>query len=149
MNEAKLKILYLDVDGVLLGKADPGDISIILAKYAREFLEYAIRSFDCYWLTSHGKDGNINAVIDWITRYADEETLRLVSVIKPAVWKTLKTEAIDFKSDFYWVDDQLLWSEMRVLQENNAMERWIQIDTRKNPDDLKRAIVVLKEKTKK
>lgn len=47
------KLLYLDVDGVLLGHPAPDDIRVCLATHAREFLEFALEHFTCYWLTSH------------------------------------------------------------------------------------------------
>lgn len=47
--------------------------------------------------------------------------------IKPTRWKTFKTEAIDFKSDFYWIEDQLMAHEKEILEKNNVLDRWIKV----------------------
>jgi hypothetical protein len=140
------RILFLDVDGVLLGKARPGDAEIILAKHAEEFLEFSLQYFRCFWLTTHCRDGDSTAVVNLLKRYASASIARMIKDISPTSWQTLKTEAINTASDFYWIDDQLLWSEIQWLRKNNALDRWIQVDTRKNPHDLKRAISALEGK---
>ena len=142
------RILFLDIDGVLLGKAGPGDTEIILAKYAAEFLKYSLENYRCFWLTTHCRDGDSTHVINLLKRYAHDNVIKLARDIIPVFWKTLKTEVIDINSDFYWIDDQLLWSEIQWLDKNNALDRWIQIDTRRNPGDLKQAIFILEEKIK-
>jgi len=139
------KLLYLDVDGVLLGKTEPNDVEVIMAKHAKEFLEYCLQRYKCYWLTTHCKKGNTTAIVNLLKKYTDESVMKLIKAINPTSWKTLKTEAIDFQSDFYWIDDQLLWSEIELLKKNNVFNRWIQVDTRRNPDDLKRVISILEE----
>jgi len=138
------KLLYLDVDGVLLGKHSPHSTAVVLANHAHQFLEFCLPRFECHWLTTHCKDGNATAVLELLSRYTDEAVMRLVKQIRPTCWKTLKTEVIHFGSDFYWIDDQLLWTEVEILKQNNVLGRWIQIDTRRNPDDLNRAISLLK-----
>lgn len=140
--------LYIDVDGVLLGKAQPADKEIILARHAREFLEYCAQHYQCYWLTTHCKDGDTAHVVNMLERYAAEPVMRLVLAINSTSWKTLKTEVIDFQSDFYWIDDQPLRVEVDELRKNNVLGRWIRVDTRRNPDDLERAISVLQKARK-
>ena len=139
------ELLYLDVDGVLLGKNRPQEATIVLAIHAREFLEFCLSHFDCYWLTTHCKEGDATRVLGLLRRYSDEPVMRLVKEVRPTCWRTLKTEAIDFGSDFYWIDDQLLWTEMQILREQRVLSRWIQINTRRNPDDLKRAMSLLQK----
>ncbi len=146
MNSMNNRILFLDVDGVLLGKARPSDTEIVLAKYAEEFLEYSLQHYRCFWLTTHCHDGDSTHIVNLLKRYAGETIIKMVKDISPVSWKTLKTEAIDISSDFYWIDDQLLWSEIQWLKKNNALDRWIQVDTRRNPCDLKRAISTLEGK---
>lgn len=137
------KLLYLDIDGVLLGKRDPNDVEIVLANYAKEFLKLATHYYDCYWLTTHCQDGNVEGAINALKGFCNEELLRLAEMIKPTVWKRSKTEAIDFTSDFYWIEDQPLAFEIEILHKNKSYKRWIKIDTRANPNDLKRAAHVL------
>lgn len=82
-------------------------------------------------------------------RYVNSAVLELVKQIKPTSWNVLKTEAIDFASDFYWIDDQLIYSEIEVLRQNDSLNRWIRICTRSNPDDLKLAITLLEKRASK
>lgn len=140
------KLLYLDVDGVLLGKNRPHDAGIVLANHARGFLEFCLPRFECFWLTTHCKEGDATRVLGLLRRYSEEPVMRLIKEVRPTYWKTLKTEAIDFGTDFYWIDDRLLWTEMEILKENNVLDRWIQIDTRRNPDDLDRAVSLLQNR---
>jgi hypothetical protein len=58
----------------------------------------------------------------------------------------MKTEAIDVKSDFYWVDDQPLAIEIEWLKKNSVLDRWIPVDTRKNPDNLINVVLTLLKK---
>ena len=62
--------------------------------------------------------------------------MEMAKIIKPVTWKTLKTEAIDLKSDFYWLDDQLLQTEREILEKAGKLGRWIKVDTRANFTDL-------------
>jgi hypothetical protein len=140
------KILFLDCDGVLLGKAGPNDTEIVLAKYAQEFFEFSRQHCRCFWLTTHCHDGDNTHIVNLLKRYASETIIKLVKDINPVAWRTLKTEAIDINSDFYWIDDQPLWSEIQWLKKHDVFDRWIQVDTRKNPDDLKRAMSILEGK---
>ena len=133
MNSINNRILFLDCDGVLLGKARASDTAIVLAKYAEEFLEYSLQHYQCFWLTTHCHNGDNTHIVNLLKRYAGETIIKMVKDIRPVSWKTFKTEAIDINSDFYWIDDQLLWSEIQWMKKNNILHRWVQIDTRKNP----------------
>ncbi len=137
------RILFLDVDGVLLGKAGPDDSEIILAKHAAEFLQYCLQNFDCFWLTTHCHDGDSKHITDLMNRYAGKAVMEMVKEIRPVSWRTLKTEAIDVESDFYWIDDAPLWSEILWLENDNVLKRWLMVDTSENPEELKRAISML------
>ena len=134
----KLK-LYIDIDGVLLGKRDPNEYEICLAGGTAEFLEFALTHFDCYWLTSRANQGYTDSAIAALRPYADRATLALAKLVKPTAWSTLKTEAIDFKGRFFWLDDQLFPSEEEVLEKHGCFDRWIKVDTRANYSDLVRA----------
>lgn len=141
----KTTLLYLDIDGVLLGKNRPGDTQVVLARYAREFIEYCIHHFDCYWLSTHCPDGDATPVVAWLSRYADETTMISIKTIKATSWRKMKIEAINLQSDFYWIEDQPTSYDLEILKKNSALHRLLQVDTRKDPDDLKRAISFLEE----
>lgn len=143
------RLLYLDIDGVLLGKSKPDDTEIILANHAKEFLEFCLKHYKCYWLTTHCKEGDVSSVINMLKGYSDTSVIKLIKSVNPTSWKTFKTEAIDFSSDFYWVDNQPLWSETELLKKNNVLDRLILADTRKEPDALKRVMSILADRGSK
>jgi hypothetical protein len=94
--------LYLDIDGVLLTakhtQAAPG---------VDEFVEFIIQRFECYWLTTHCK-GDSAAALRYLTRFLKLATVeKLRQAVQPTNWDTLKTEAIDLASDFYWLNNGL------------------------------------------
>jgi len=142
----KNKILYCDIDGVLLGTGKQGAYDVCLAQHAKEFLQFSLEHFDCYWLTTHCKDGDVEGAIKALKPYADAEFLKLAEQLMPLTWETLKTEAIDIHSDFYWIDDSPLQLEIDYLIDNGCIHRWIDVCRRTNPDGLKAAMRILGEK---
>ena len=140
--EMKIK-LYIDIDGVLLGHISKNNPQIVIAQHIDLFLQFCLDNFDCYWLTTHCKDGDEKNALKYLSNYADEETLRSLSKIKPTHWNTLKTEAIDLTSDFIWIDDAPLDFEKELLKEHDHLDRWLSINTRRSPDDLARAVRLL------
>ena len=130
--------LYIDIDGVLLGQRAE-DYSVCLAAGVREFLEYVLEHFDCYWLTSRANHGDAAPALEALKPFGNGAVIELARKIKPTRWRTLKTEALDLKGDFYWLDDQLFWNEREILEDRGCLDRWIRVDTR---DDLKDLIRV-------
>ena len=123
--------LFVDIDGVLLRRDNT------LAKDAKEFLGWAIDHFDCYWLTTRDRSG-LERII---TAFKDQLPEDLIRKIKPTQWETLKTEAIDLNSDFYWIDDGLLATERDLVG-----GRWIMVNVNKNHDAIKEAWDTLMDK---
>jgi len=117
-----MKRLYIDIDGVLLTKKNIG-----VPGYGREFLKYLLNNFDYYWLTTHCKGDSSNA-IQYLSRYYEKEIIEELNKVKPTNWDALKTEVIDFGSDFYWLDDYPFNAERIVLEKNNLAERLIVVD---------------------
>jgi len=130
------KRLYLDIDGVLLTvkQTRPAD-------HSTAFIEFITGKFDCYWLTTHCK-GDARNAIKYLTPYFDEQTLQLLNQVKPANWETLKTEAIDFSHDFFWLEDYPFNAEKEVLIKNNRLASLVVVD-RNTKDELRRVINVL------
>jgi len=120
--------LYLDIDGVLLTakhtQAAPG---------VDEFIDFITQHFDCYWLTTHCK-GDSAPALRYLSRFLLPATLeKLRLAVQPTTWDTLKTEAIDLASDFYWLDDQPFQSEIAYLRAHGVADRLIIVDlTRPN-----------------
>ena len=115
--------LYLDIDGVLL-----------TAKHTRaaegvdEFVDFVTTHFECYWLTTHCK-GESRTALKYLVQFMQSETIKkLEDAVRPTNWDALKTEAIDFESDFYWLDDSPLPVERRILEDNGVGDRLVLID---------------------
>lgn len=130
------KRIYLDIDGVLLTvkQTKPAD-------HSAAFIEYVIKKFECYWLTTHCK-GDAGNAIRYLSRYFDQPTLHLLKQVQPTNWETLKTEAIDFAFDFFWLEDYPFNSEKEVLKANNRLGSLILVDLN-NINELKRIITLL------
>lgn len=125
------KRLYLDIDGVLLTvkQTRPAD-------HSTAFIEFVSGNFDCYWLTTHCK-GDVKNVIRYLTPYFDNQTIQLLLQVKPTNWDALKTEAIDFSHDFFWLEDYPFSAEKEVLKKHGRLENLIVVDLN-NADELKR-----------
>lgn len=132
--------IYLDIDGVLLKKDGT------LANYFEEFLEFFVSNHNIFWLTTHCRGGENNA-IRHISRYNEisERSLELLQKIKPTDWKTLKTEGIDFSQPFSWIDDCIMDAEKKVLLENNSLTCLHEVNP-KEYDELKNLMEVVFER---
>ena len=142
IRESQTMNLFIDIDGVLLGKS-PITQQPILASHATKFLEFCLSNFDCYWLTTHCKEGINDGVINYLTPYADPKFLSLALQVIPTSFTTFKTEALF--GDFLWIDDQPTAYEILYLDEKNLLNRWIQVNTRKNIDELALIIEFLRK----
>jgi hypothetical protein len=122
--------LFIDVDGVILGKINPSSHKISLAYCADDFFNFAIEHFKCYWLTTHCK-GDTKDVLDYLSQYTTHQLMERLSVIKPTNFSTLKTEALF--GNYLWIDDSPLHSEIQALKRNNNFHRWLKVNTYRNP----------------
>lgn len=133
--------VYLDVDGVLLGHRPGGGPDVILADGAADLLRWALAHHDVHWLTTHCRDGNGDGVLRYLSEYADDEFLGLAARVKPSTWRTLKTEPFaEHDGAFVWLDDAPLFSEQKWLADRDWLDRWLHVDTRRRPGDLRRAL---------
>ena len=80
-----------------------------------------------------------------ISSYYNDDIIKKFKKIKPTSWLTAKTEAIDFNSDFYWLDDFVFEFEKKALKEYRKFERWIEVNLSKE-NELKRIKELLVEK---
>ena len=114
--------IYLDIDGVLLTAKNTK------AGFNSElFIDFLVNSFDCFWLTTHCK-GDLKPTIQYLEQFFDHKTMELIKRIKATNWSTLKTEAIDFNSDFYWLDDYPFKSEIKILENFGLRDRLLIVD---------------------
>ena len=123
--------LYLDIDGVLITTKHPQP-----AYHVVEFIRYIVNNFECYWLTTHCK-GDASNVIRYLSSYFEPTIMQDLRTIKPTCWDSLKTEAIDFGSNFYWLDDNPLQVEKCVILQHGKLERLIEVDL-SHEEELKR-----------
>lgn len=135
--------MYLDIDGVLVAGSSTFGLETFIAGHAVEFLSFCLANYECYWLTTHCRDGDTSHLMAYLGKASDRVLLRLSREVKPTSWSTLKTEAIDFESDFYWIDDSPLQYEIEQLEMRGVQDRWIHTDTRKDPDGLLRVMELL------
>lgn len=95
------------------------------------FLDFILSNYDCYWLTTHCREGNTNMVLDRLSKYYPTETMAKLQEVKPVKWNTLKTEGIDFDSDFFWIDDYVFTVERNILISKGCADRLIIVDLNK------------------
>ena len=124
--------LYLDIDGVLIKDGKP-------ANGLQEFLEYATDHFHCYWLTTHCRNGG-SRVVQHLKNTLPDKLLSLTDKIQPRNWITLKTEGIDFKQSFLWIDDYLMEAERKILKQYNCLDSFVKVDLKNNPEQLNEII---------
>ena len=129
-----MKKLYIDVDGVLLTSKNTQ-----MAEGSIAFIEEVLSRFDCYWLTTHCKDGNNNQVLNYLSQYFPINIIEKLKKIKATEWDTLKTEGIDFTSDFYWFDDYVFEIEKIELRKHDCLNNLILIDLNR-PNELFNAL---------
>lgn len=127
-----MKKIYLDIDGVILTTHNTK-----IATGAIPFLNYILEHYDCYWLTTHCRDGNTGWLLNMLAHFFPSRILEKMKQIKPTKWDTLKTEAIDFNSDFYWIDDYVFNAEIEVLKSKSCLSKLLLVDLR-NINELNR-----------
>ena len=123
--------IYLDIDGVLLANDQ------YAAASSKEFLKYVLANYPdtTYWLTTHC-NGDASAPVRHISHLFDEETVELLKEIKATSWQTAKTRGIDFTKPFLWFDDDLFYEEKETLLSHGALDNWIEVDLKKDPNQL-------------
>jgi len=127
-SDNKLKV-YLNIDGVILKK------DLTLPEYGKEFISFLVTNCDCYWLTTHGRGGNNNA-INHLSESYPLSTVEQLKMIKQTNWTDLKTEAIDINSDFIWLEDYPFEAEKKVLSAANKIDSLTTVNL-KRKDELK------------
>ena len=118
-----MKKLYLDIDGVLLTNRNPR-----AADRAIELIDFILSRFDCYWLTTHCRESNSTNALRMLTSYFPLSVIEKLKQFKPTQWDTLKTVAIDFNSDFCWLDDYVLEAEKKELEHHKYLQHLLLVD---------------------
>src|SRR3989344_1887287 len=134
--------IYIDIDGVLLTKQEKP------AKGLDSFLDYITNNHKVFWLTTHSR-GDAELTANYLSRTFKPAIIKYLEKVKVTNWRTLKTEAIDFNKDFFWLDDYIFDSERKELVEHNSLDSFIKIDLKTNPENLKHFLMMLIERDKK
>ena len=133
-------IIYLDIDGVLLTRDHK------IPEYGEEFIQYLINHHECYWLTTHCRGGE-NKGIEYLSQYYSGTTLVELEQVVQTDWMDLKTEALDFNSEFIWLDDYPFEAEKKVLNKYNRIDALIVVDL-KRESELKELRMKIEQFTK-
>jgi hypothetical protein len=145
--------LFLDVDGVLIGRpsVEAGAATHQLANHAIRFLEYILAEFDVSWATTQCRDGDPTHVVRYIGEHAQadecERVMELVRQIRPTSFNVCKTDIFPTESEpaWIWLDDSPMAFELNQLRKHGQIDRWLDANTVKRPDDLLRVIEVLQD----
>ena len=134
--------LYLDIDGVLLTTKIP-----VAVDGSESFIQFITAHFNCFWLTTHCK-GDSTTVISYLSNYYRPEILTELKKIHSTNWSTLKTEGINLRSDFFWIEDFPLNAERKILQ-NYRKEDGLIVSDLSSPNELNRIQQLLFLKSRK
>lgn len=104
--------------------------------HAIEFLAEVTAKHNCFWLTTHCRGGE-NRASEYLLSMMPPEAREYIDKILPTDWNALKTDAIDFTQDFRWFDDYILEVEKEILRKNNCFDKFIHVDLKNNPEQLK------------
>ena len=119
--------IYLDIDGVLLTRDHK------IPEYGEEFISYLISRHDCFWLTTHCR-GGVNGAVKYLSQFYSGTTLAKLKQVIQTDWMDLKTEAVDFNSEFIWLDDFPFESEKKVLNKYNRIDALIVVDLKRESE---------------
>lgn len=134
-----MRKLYIDIDGVLITAKNP-----VAPSGIGRFIHFVTSNFDCYWLTTHCK-GDSTHCLNYLTNYLSENSISALSQVKATNWDTLKTEAIDLESPFFWLDDCVFSAERKILEQAGKIDSLILVNLSRE-NELNRIINILKDK---
>lgn len=130
--------LFMDIDGVLNRVDEKG--KMVWRSDAPDFLRWAVNHFLVSFLTGW-RDKNL--IKDMCLSQLG--CLDLVEKFDYPKWDMMKTDAINFKEPFYWLDDEVMKEEGAVLGENEAHHRLILVNPQAE-DELQRLSRILAER---
>ena len=141
--------IYLDVDGVLLGRPSLGSSEYKLANHGLAFLEFVTDAFEVSWATTHCRAGDADHAVTYLADHADEgereQVVLLARRIRPTAFNVMKTEILVSKPDhsWIWLDDSPMQAELSLLELRGWSNRLLRVDTCAEPDGLLRVRSVL------
>jgi hypothetical protein len=135
-----LPLLYLDIDGVLVRSRRSGMFDASeLAPGCVEFLEWVTPHFQCRWLSArcrHGFPDGSRRAFRLAGAPLHEPRWAVLDLIEPAQWSARKVEAIDPRSDFWWIDDDPTDHDRAWLRVHDREDRLIEVSGDRDPEAL-------------
>ena len=126
--------IYLDIDGTMIHE-DRWDMQNPAAAGLEDFI-VALRPYETYWLTTHCTTGGTEKARSIMKAVLPESLHSDIDRIKGTVWSDMKTEALDWDSDFIWFDNDIFEAEWKVLERCKENQSVVQVDLRSNPEHL-------------
>jgi len=126
--------IYLDIDGTMIHE-ERWDLDNPAAAGLEDFI-IALRPYDTYWLTTHCTTGDPEKARQIMKKLLPESLYPDIDRIKGTVWTDMKTEALDWQSDFIWFDNDIFAAEWKELEKCNENQSVVQVDLRTNPEHL-------------
>lgn len=126
--------VYLDIDGTMIHE-DRWDMQNPAAVGLEDFI-IALRPYETYWLTTHCTDGDPEKARRIMKGVLPESLHADIDRIKGTVWQDMKTNALDWDSDFIWFDNDIFSAEWKVLERCGENQSVVQVDLRANPEQL-------------
>lgn len=117
--------IYLDFDRVLLKDTNT------LAPHITPFLQM-VSGHPAYWLTSD-HENYLKKIVPLLTH----NQRNLISVIQPAEWEMLRTEAIDYSQPFLWFTHAVDEFELEDLSVHQCNENLYIVDVLQDPEALR------------
>jgi len=130
--------IYLDIDGTMIHE-ERWDLDNPAAAGLEDFI-VALRPYDTYWLTTHCTTGDPEKARQIMKKLLPESLHPDIDRIKGTVWTDMKTEALDWQSDFIWFDNDIFAAEWKALEKCNQNQSVVQVDLRTNPEHLREII---------
>jgi hypothetical protein len=134
------RILFLDIDGVLLRRRQSGVFDAFeVAPCCLSFLEWATSRFRCRWLSTRCRQGwpeGARRAFRLAGARLDDPRWQVLNLIEPAAWMVSKTEAMDPNSNFWWVDDDPTEEDRMWLRAHNREDRLIEVSVDRDPGAL-------------
>jgi hypothetical protein len=125
--------IYIDIDGTMIHEEI--EKAGVPAVGLEEFL-VALRGYETYWLTTHCMNGDPQYAQKLMKKKVSEEFYADIDRIIPTAWSILKTDALDFTSDFVWFDNVVSSGELKELNRCKENQSLLQVDLKKNPEQL-------------
>lgn len=145
METSNKPVLFLDVDGVVLGfRDDPATLQVykdgvVPAEGLWDFLDWAIEHMDCRWLTSWAPWGTMDRPSkEQLIRIIGGDINKLDHFDHDHPWGSDKTQAIDPTEFFggklaFWLDDDVCKGEQKDLKRWGLERIFVHTNVFKDP----------------